>query len=267
MRISALAGFALLAGFIPVDASFAGPAILDLAQRLDDDELAEMHGKFVSPDAVSFFGITMLTSWQDESGVTTLARLVFNVDFLNASNGGQPVPQVMIAWSREGDPSMDVTGTHDGYVPYISPEQVLPIGGLDSFHGAAQANVIAGADNRALNGLQMMIVPASALPALADGGLQPTAGSTSHAFADGDELLFRIADNQIGLVMTGNGGLDTSTQVVGGDMGQLLQQTILNSDRNIVSNTTSIIFGIDQLNSLNIVRAEEAMSAMKGHGY
>lgn len=251
----------------PLTASSPDLSALQSAQTVPDAELGDLRGKFVTPDSVSFFGITMLTSWQDASGVTTLARLVFSVDFLPRGEGGAPVPQLLIGWSRDGDPAMDVTDSHQGYVPYIPPQDVLSVGGLASFSGAAQANVIAGADNRTLNGMQVMIVPSSAIPSLSQGGLSPAGGPADIAFADGDTLRFHIADNQIGLVMTGNAGQDSASQLAGGDIGQLLQQTILNSNSNMIENRASVIFGVDALQSQQVVRVQEALSAMKGHGF
>lgn len=251
----------------PLAAGTPDLAALGGAKPIADEELADMRGKFVTPQSVSFFGITMLTSWQDASGVTTLARLLFSVDFLPRSDGGAPVPQLMIAWSREGDPGMDVTDMHEGYVPYIPPQDALGVGGLGTFAGAAQAHVIAGADNRALNSMQVMIVPSSAVPSLSQAGMSGADGPIDIAFPDGDQLHFRMADNQLGIIMTGNGGLDSASQLAGGDIGQLLQQTILASDSNLVENRASVIFGIDALQSQQIVRAQEALSAMKGHGF
>lgn len=266
-RTAAIALVIAAGGAMPVIASPPDLSALGGAQPVGDDELADLRGKFVTPQSVSFFGITMLTSWQDASGVTTLARLVFSVDFLPRGEGGAPVPQLMIGWAREGDPAMDVTDMHEGYVPYIPPQDTLGIGGLDDFSGAAQAHVIAGADNRALNGMQMMIVPSSAIPALSAGGLSPADGPADIAFADGDTLHFQMADNQIGIVMTGNGGRDSASQLAGGDIGQLLQQTILNSDSNMIENRASVIFGVDALQNQQVVRVQEALSAMKGHGF
>lgn len=251
----------------PVTASSPDLSALGAARTVSDEELGELRGKFVTPGSVSFFGITMLTSWQDASGVTTLARLVFSVDFLPRGEGGSPVPQLLIGWSREGDPAMDVTDMHAGYVPYIPPQDILDVGGLASFSGAAQANVIAGADNRTLNGMQVMIVPSSAVPVLSEGGLSPASGPADFGFADGDTLRFHMADNQIGIVMTGNGGQDSASQLAGGDIGQLLQQTILNSNSNMIENRASVIFGVDALQNQQVVRVQEALSAMKGHGF
>lgn len=261
---------AMLAGTLAASPVLAGQPDLSAlagASSLNDEELADMRGKFVRPESVSFFGITMLSSWQDASGVTTLARLLFSVDFLPRSDGGAPVPQLMIAWSREGDPALDVTDMHQGYAPYIPPQDALGVGGLESFSGAAQANVIAGADNRALNAMGVMIVPSSAVPALSQAGMSAADGPLDIAFPDGDQIHFRVADNQLGIIMTGNSGIDSASQLAGGDIGQLLQQTILASDSNLIENRASVIFGIDALQNQQIVRAQEALSAMKGHGF
>lgn len=268
-RAAGIAGalLALSVGTAPVLADPPDLSALAGAKTVADAELADMRGKFVTPQSVSFFGITMLTSWQDASGVTTLARLLFSVDFLPKGQGGSPVPQLMIAWSREGDPGMDVTDMHEGYVPYIPPRDALGIGGLETFAGAAQANVIAGADNRAINGLQVMIVPSSAVPSLSEAGLSPANGPIDVTFPDGDQLHFRLGDNQLGIVLTGNDGLDSTSQLAGGDIGQLLQQTILASDSNMIENRASVIFGIDGLQNQQIIRAQEALSAMKGNGF
>jgi hypothetical protein len=270
-RASRLAVLAFVLAAAPVAASAPDLSALGGAKPVADEELADMRGKFVTPQSVSFFGITMLTSWQDASGVTTLARLLFSVDFLPRGDGNAPVPQLMIAWSRAGemggDPGMDVTDLHEGYVPYIPPQGVMGVGGLDSFAGAAQANVIAGADNRALNGMGVMIVPSSAVPSLSQAGMSQANGPIDITFPDGDQLHFRMADNQLGIIMTGNSGLDSTSQLAGGDIGQLLQQTILTSDSNMIENRASVIFGIDTLQNQQMVRAQEALSAMKGNGF
>lgn len=269
LAVAALA--AVLGTAPPAIAASPDLSALGDARPLADDELAEMRGKFVTPQSVSFFGITMLTSWQDSSGVTTVARLLFSVDFLPRNGGGAPMPQLMIAWSRNGDPgsdpAMDATDMHAAYVPYIPPQDVLGVGGLAGFAGAAQAHVIAGADNRALNAMQVMIVPSSAVPGLAQGGMSAADGPVNIAFPDGDVIQFRAGDNQLGIVMAGNGRLDSTSQLVGGDVGQLLQQTLLASDSNMIENRASVIFGVDGLQNQQIVRMQEALSAMKGHGF
>ena len=262
-----VAMLALLAAWsAPLLAAPPSSGLEGLGVALSDDELSQMRGKYVTPEEVSFFGISLTTSWQDEMGVTTLARLVFNVDFLTGDDG-KPLTTLLVGWSREGDPSMDITDTHQGYVPVLVPSQVLPVGNLESFDGAAQANVIAGADNIAANGLQIAIVPASSLPQLSTDGLQSIIESQYFGFSDGDQLSFEIGQNSLGLSMIGNNGLDSSLQALGGDVGQMLQQTMLNSDNNAVFNNATMIFGLDALGAANTVSAQEALSVMQGNGF
>ena len=235
---------------------------------LPDAELAEIRGKFIQSDSVSFFGISMVTSWQDESGVTTVARLAFNVDFLANASTGKPDAKLMVGWVREGDPAMDVTTSHSGYTPLIVGESVLPVGSLGETKGAAQANVIAGADNAALNGMQIALIQTSSLPQMGDSGLTAISDTTALSFADGDSLEFRLGANELGLILIGNNGSDSTLQSVGGDAGRMLQQTVLNSDGNSVLNNAAVVIGTDlSAQGFDAIRASEALSSMKGHGF
>ena len=267
-RNYALAGaFLVMTAAAPAPAQDSFAALESLGPPVDDQELSDIRGKFIRPESISYFGISMITSWQDQQGVTTVARLAFNVDFLATPNGETP-GQLTIGWVREGDPAMDVTDSHTGYTPYFVVQQVLPVGGLGETQGAAQANIIAGADNAALNGMQIALVPASAVPQFVGNGMTPVTETTAFGFADGDELEFRLGTNEIGLALSGNNGADSTIQSVGGDFGRMLQQTVLNSDGNSVLNTTSIIIGTDQVaTGFDAVRATEALSVMRGHGF
>ena len=262
-----LVGAACLSFASPTAAQNSLSSLAALGDALPDSELSDMRGKFVREDNVSFFGITLLTSWQDVQGITTNARLVFNVDFLNLGSDGKPTPALMIGWQRDGDPAMDVTDTHSGYVPYLTTTNVLPVGGIGTHQGAAQANVIAGANNFSRNNMGIAIVPASAMPALSMSGLQAADGTTNIGFADGDQLQFLLENNQIGIVMTGGKGLDSSLQSLGGNVGQMLQQTMLNTDGNSVFNSASIVLAADNFGQQKGLKIDNALSAMKGHGY
>lgn len=264
--VKACCAFGML---VASSAAFAGSfdSLQSLGPPMDDEELAEMRGKYVTPDAVSFFGISMTTSWQDQFGITTIAHLVLNVDFLAPDTEGKPGVQLMVGWLREGDTAMDVAEVNEGYVPLLTPDSVLPVGSLDTFDGAAQANIIAGADNSAANDMQVAIVPASQLPHLSIAGLTAIDGNSSISFDDGDQLLFRAAENQVGITFLGADGLDSSLQLLGGDAGSALQQTMINSDGNSVLNNASIVFGTNPVRETQSFQAQEALSVMHGHGF
>lgn len=271
--LAAVVGAAVMA-VTPVYASAQQPDgmfandIAGLGLPIADAELAAIRGKFIRPESISYFGISMLTSWQDESGITTIARLVFNVDFLNTGAGGNPVPQLLIGWVREGDPAMDVTDSHSGYTPLFTAQQVVPVGGLGTTQGAAQANIIGGADNSAQNNLQIALVPTSQIGQFNQSGLTAIDASTAFSFADGDRLEFRLGANELGVALSGNNGSDSALQNIGGDFGRLLQQTMINSDGNAVLNNSAIIIGTDMnAASFDAVRATEALSAIRGFGF
>lgn len=231
----------------------------ELGAPLADAELSEMRGKFIRPDAVSYFGISLLTSWEDAAGVTTVARMLFNVDFL-----GVNASKVLVGWTRDdGDAGADVVGAPIGNADYGG----VPIGALDTFVGAGQVNVIAGADNVARNALRVAIVPHTKLPKEDMSGLTPYSEMSSNEWDDGDQVSFRVGDNSLAVVMTGGHGQDSTMQSMGLEMGKILQQNILNTDNNNIFNSASIVFGLDASKSAGNARLDEAITTMKGHGF
>jgi hypothetical protein len=253
---------------VPAAAQSPFDKLADLGPPVADEELGDVRGKFIQADKVSFFGISMVTSWQDRNGITTTAQLVFDVSFLRNGSGGDPQASLMVGWIREGDPAMDVSDSHTSYTPVIVAQDVLPAGGLDTTQGAAQANIVTGTNNATVNGLQIALVPTSSLPHVDKSGLNPLTQSSDQTFADGDILQFRVKTNELSMALTGNNGSDSTLQSVGGDFGRILQQTMLGSDGNAVSNTAAIVIGTDiGANNFNAVRATEALSVMRGRGF
>lgn len=258
--------------FVALSATTAKAATLSglegLGEPVSDGELREMRGKFITPGSISYFGIEMAVSWQAADGITTSANLRFNLDFA-AAGGGQPMPQISISWTREGDPSMDVAGfsgdAASQYVVVASANSLIAPTALEGVSGATQANVIAGADNRARNSLTIAVVPVEAINR--QGGGTDLSGPLTTQFSDGDSIQFQLGANGIGLAMTsGQGGGDFSVQRINSTLGQATQQIVLNSNNNNVFNSTSMIVGIDTLTRTDIIRIDSAMLNLKGGG-
>lgn len=240
-----------------------------LGTKISDEELGEMRGKFISPQGVAYFGVSLHTSWQGADGITTFATLLFTVDF--ARGGGQgTVPQLLVGWSRDGDEAMDVTGfgaaAADSYVA-ISDNGVIPVGGLGSVNGAVQSNEIAGTDNRVHNAMSIAVVPVSAVSAPQTGGLTAITSTTSQSFADGDTVRFVLEPGQIALALSGQGGMDAVRQSLDSDLGQAAQHVLLNSNFNTVNNHFGITVGIDELRQIDRISVDSALAAMKGRGF
>lgn len=257
-----LAAFALIGNSAP--AVWADQARLGPAERVSDEELAGMRGKFVAPDSVTHFGITLHTLWQTADGVITAARMALNVAFAEGQAG---TPQITVGWVRDGDPSMDVASFGDGnagsYVAYSS--EGLP--GLNSVSGAVQSNVIAGTDNRVANGMSVQIVPASSLPGGGVGVGDTITTSRTDVAPDGDTLQFVVSAGQLGMVLQDAQGAGVVRQMVSDNPGQLSQNVFLGGTANIVDNLMAVTIGVDQLRNLNDTRIANSLSAMKGHGF
>lgn len=259
-RISfGLAAFALIGNSAPAAWDKTG---LASAERVSDDELSTMRGKFIAPDSVTNFGITLQTLWQTADGVITAAKMALNVAF---SGGHAGTPQITIGWVRDGDPTMDVKSFGDGngsnYVAYSADG--LP--GLNSVSGAVQSNVIAGTDNRVSNAMSVQVVPASSLPSVASGDTITT--SRTDIAPDGDSLRFVVSAGQLGMVIEDAQGAGVVRQMIADNPGQLSQNVFLGGTANIVENVMNVTIGIDQLRNLNDTRLTNALSAMKGHGF
>ena len=82
--------------------------------KVSDEQLGDMRGKFVRPGNISYFGISMATSWQNSDQITTSAVLLLSVAFAHGAGGTGANPMVAVAWNRDcsgcADPAMDVVG-------------------------------------------------------------------------------------------------------------------------------------------------------------
>lgn len=240
--------------------------------KVSDEQLSDMRGKFVRPENVSYFGISMATSWQNSDEVTTSAVLLFSVSFLHGANGLSGAnPVVAVAWNRDcdscGDPAMDVIGfgpaAQNDYVAVTSAAQLVPVGGLDSVHGAVQSQQIAGVGNRVTNAMQLAIVPASAAHQMDTSQLQTLSQSTVETFADGSSLGFLVSANQLGISMVSSDGGSALRQGVDGALSQATQHVLLNDNLNTISNAMTITVGVDGPAQHQAPQIDGVLSALK----
>lgn len=237
---------------------------------VSDAELGEMRGKFITPNAVSYFGLTLQTSWQGSDGVTTQATILFNVDFASGSG----TPHMLIGWSREcegcGDPAMDVNAfgpaARDDYVAITTASGEMPIGGLGSVQGVAQSQNINGTDNQVHNNMRIAVVPiGSVAMAVNKAGLTEVTAGSSKSFEDGDLVRFILEPGEIALALSD--GNNMVRQGVSSDLNQAGQHVLLASNMNRITNFMGITVGIDELRQLDRVRVDSALSVMKGRGF
>lgn len=246
-----------------------------MGTKVSDSELAQMRGKFINAKGVSFFGLELQTSWQGTDGVTTFATVLFNVDFARgAGQSDGATPHLLVGWSRDcdgcGDAAMDVTSfgpaAQDNYVA-IAPPPGLPIGGLGTVQGAVQSHNISGSDNKVRNDMRFAVVPAGSVASWNRDGLTEVTASASQTFSDGDAVRVILAPNELSLALSSGQGPDAVLQSVDGALNQAAQHVLLMSDMNTVHNSIGITIGLNELRQMDALRVQNALSAMKGHGF
>ena len=252
---------ALLAAAMFLGAAMPDTGLEGAGRKLDDSELSEMRGKFIAPSGISYFGMALQTTWQSSDGVTTMATILFNLSFA-AGALGSATPQLLIGWTRScegcGDPAMDVT-TPNGV------NTVIPAG-LDSVNGVVQSQILNGTDNNVQNAMTIAFVPADQVQPASGNGLTEVTSSSTENFADGDMVQFIIEPGQIALALSESDG-DLVRQSVTSELGQAAQHVLLNSSFNSVTNVMGITVGITELQQADRMQVENALSAMKGHGF
>ena len=263
----------LLLASAPLQPAFGMPetGLEGRAIQLSDTELSDMRGKFVSPANISYFGITLASSWQGADGVTTFATIMFDLNFASPSASGEPEPRLLIGWSRDGDAAMDVTefgpAAQDGYVALTSVNGPISAGGLSTIQGAVQSHDVTGSDNNVLNNMSILVVPVDQVKVPTGDGLTTATTTTTQNFADGDSVQFMIDQGHLALVLTSGSGPDAVRQGIDGQLGQAAQHVLLESSLNTVNNVLGITIGLDQLSDSDRIRVTNALASMKGGGF
>lgn len=205
---------ALLCALLVPTLAFGGSPLQPV--ELTDPELAQLRGRYVLPNHIVHFGVTLTSSWE-QSGQQLGASVS-----LQAQHGVQPVLTVSPLSSAGGASPAPGTGT------------IIGGQGLANVDGISQSVRTAGDLNSATNGIRINIQHSGEAPELASGGT-PLNGSHSHGNALGTATVSASGGRlQVGIATNGQG---SSLQQLGGG---LLQDTRIVSAHNRVINTASL---------------------------
>lgn len=183
--------------------------------ELSDPELAQLRGRYVLPDHIVHFGITLTSSWE-QSGQQLGASVS-----LQAQHGVQPVLTITPV-SSDG-----------GAMPQPGSGMIIGGQGLAQVDGISQSVRTAGDLNSAVNGIQINIERDGQAPDLAGG--MPLGNGYSHSNGLGTVSVSATQGKlQLGIATHGQG---RSVQQLGGG---LLQDTRILSSQNTVLNTARL---------------------------
>jgi hypothetical protein len=244
------------AGAISLPDTGLGPTAL----LVPDVELAEMRGRLLESEAMKFFGIRLLSSWQGEGGLTMTAMIQLDVDFTAA----QPNISLKAGFAHDCNTCTDEAME----IPGGSITGSFDPGGLGSVSGAVQSTVISGDDNAVRNNMRVSISTAD-VPALSNNNVADIHESRTETFSDGSAIEFQVGDNSVGLALQGPGTSGVASQAVNSEgSGQIAQHVKLNGNYNTIANTLDVMIGIEQLQqTANTAAIQNALSAMKGMGF
>lgn len=220
------------------------------AVEVDDGELAEMRGKFVSPGQITYFGVEMQTQWQTGSGEVLSAGMKMDMNF--SPDGNAPpavtlVPTVSIVTNAGEEPDTIIPG------PSGPPDTVIASKGITNVSGVVQSAQAGGNENRINNSIAMDItissgpVTENSAPQaieLASVSAQESTDSGSVALAGADQdgvQVYTYVPNQgeilqrIGSNSAGDGNIVQSARLVG--------------DQHRVINTMTISAGFNATNT------------------
>ncbi|WP_228114402.1 hypothetical protein [Stenotrophomonas sp. MYb238] len=125
-------------------------------QEIPDSELSLMRGRYtVGGNAVAWFGVTMISTWQTASGQQLQGALTLAMDF-----GDGKVPRISFT------PSVSITAV-DAPLPDTGGRSIGG-SGLRNVAGLVQSVQVAGDGNQASNAMQLTVRDAGASPG--DGG-------------------------------------------------------------------------------------------------
>lgn len=193
-------------------------------EEVSDAELAQLRGRFVLPDRVVHFGVTMTTLWQNGAG-NLGAQVQFQV---NA--GSQPSLHVsLLDEASGGAPIAHGAG------------QVIGGAGLGEVRGVVQSARSAGDYNDTLNTISVRINQSSDLPPLAG---QSWAGPMA---LSNDVGSIQVSREMGGLQISvqASHGQGNAKHLIGG--GLLAQQSNISGSMNKVINTAELNVTLRQM--------------------
>lgn len=148
-------------------------------QEIPDAELATMRGRYtIGDNAVAWFGVQMISTWQNTAGQVLQSSLAMNVDFTH----GGAAPQVSFR------PSVTITRPDAPAAPsppIAGPSRSVDGSGLTNVRGVTQSVQVAGDSNLANNVTQLTVQDGSSAPT-GDGGTMDTRTASNPTPAGAD---------------------------------------------------------------------------------
>lgn len=215
--------------------SWGLPALADdapAANRLEeipDAELGTMRGRYtIGDNAVAWFGVKMISTWQTSSGQLVQGTLALDMDFSH----GNSTPKISF------QPSVSITRA-DATLPIPAsgnPLRSVDGSGLANVSGVVQSVQVAGDGNQASNVTRLSVHDGNSTPP----GSAASTGSPSGvatAYGDGASAVASFDGQSANVLLTIDGQGAVQQWIRNGSIGQSVQLT---ADDQWISNRMEI---------------------------
>ena len=192
--------------------------------EINDQELAELRGRYVMPGRIISFGVVMSSTWRNASGdligATTSMRL----------QAETVKPEFYVSTIKHSG---------KGGSPNSGTGRVTGGAGLSTSQGITQVTRAAGDGNRSNNKIAINVKEASTAPApVPSRGQALIAGQTITGSNAAGSVAVSATSGGVQMAITANNNQGTSLQQVA--QGGLLQNTRLLGSSNVVDNMTQL---------------------------
>jgi len=189
--------------------------------ELTDAELAQLRGRYVLPDRIVSFGVTMSSSWQNSAGQVIGAAVALNIV------SGQSQPTLSFT---------PINQAGNGSQPLSANGQIIGGAGLNNVQGVAQSVRTAGDFNQGVNDLSIDFskgasgsVPAGGMPLASGQSFRNAAGTVTVTTRNGGLQLALQANHNQGYTQQQIGqGSVAQHAAIGGSMNNVHNVTALN---------------------------------------
>lgn len=167
--------------------------------ELSDEELGDMRGRYtVDQNTVAWFGVTMVSTWQNQAGQTMQSRVTLGIDVSQPDK-----PKVTF------QPHVSITAA-GAPPPPPSGERSIDHAGLANVNGMVQSVQVAGDGNRASNVASITVREQGERPGSPTGPSAGTMELSAAAQAQGMSAVASLQDNaaRVLLQIDGQGAVE-----------------------------------------------------------
>ncbi len=199
-------------------ATSVGASNLFQPVEISDAEMATLRGRYILPEGIVHFGVTMSTSWRNSSGATIGAQVNLTVDNLAANLNVTPLYE-----------------TGNGNLPSQGQGQVIGGQGLNNVQGISQSVRTAGDFNNGENYVDVII---SHSPGQAISTEGQSWGSNQQFSNEAGAVQVSSVNGGLQMQLQASQGQGAASQSIG--RGGINQQANISGALNQVHNLTSL---------------------------